>query len=163
MTGRRRKACCVNCRPSAQGMWLRNGWSFPRLMTRWPLSANHRLRRRACPSPSTQPRRRAPHDLDRIIHLRLARHADGLGRHGVQGDVPESATGYGDLRRETIERAAMVSMPPAVLEAAKVRIVHQANVAGLRALDNDQIVFVQMLALVYEFHRQLHGVTQGIT
>ncbi|MNF14345.1 hypothetical protein D3C80_2165350 [compost metagenome] len=48
---------------------------------------------------------------------------------------------------------ADVVVAGAILEAAEVRIVHQADVAGLRAFDDDQVVLVQLLALVNEFHR----------
>lgn len=46
----------------------------------------------------------------------------------------------------------MVSVAAAVLEAAKVRIAHQANIAGLRAFDDDNVSLVEVLALVDEFH-----------
>lgn len=46
----------------------------------------------------------------------------------------------------------MIGVSTAIFEAAKIRIVHQTNIAGLRALDNDQVVLVEMLTLVYEFH-----------
>jgi hypothetical protein len=40
----------------------------------------------------------------------------------------------------------------AVFKAAEVGITHQADVAELGALDDDHVVFVEVLALVYEFH-----------
>jgi hypothetical protein len=43
----------------------------------------------------------------------------------------------------------------AVLEGAEVGVVHQTDVAGLRALDDDDVVFVEVLALVNEFHGRL--------
>ncbi|MNG84935.1 hypothetical protein D3C76_786090 [compost metagenome] len=49
-------------------------------------------------------------------------------------------------------------MTAAVLEAAEVGVVHQADVAALGALDDDDIVLVEVLALVYEFHVMLRKV-----
>jgi hypothetical protein len=49
---------------------------------------------------------------------------------------------------------------PAIFEAAEIRVAHQADVAELGALDDDHVVFVEVLALVYEFHGCLRG--QGI-
>jgi hypothetical protein len=46
-------------------------------------------------------------------------------------------------------------MAAAILEAAEIRIVHQANIAGLRALDDDDVAFFEMLTLVYELHVRL--------
>src|SRR5690606_3260932 len=40
----------------------------------------------------------------------------------------------------------------AVAKTAKVGGVHQANVAGLRAVNDHDIVLIQLLALVDEFH-----------
>ena len=45
----------------------------------------------------------------------------------------------------------MIGVAATVFEAAKVRIAHQADIAGLRALDNDFVIFIQMFALVDEF------------
>ena len=87
-----------------------------------------------------------------MLERRFARHADGAAGHGVDGDIPEATAGHSDLCRKAVERTAVVGMPAAILEAAEVGITHQANVAGLRALDHDDIVFVEVLALVYEFH-----------
>ena len=67
-----------------------------------------------------------------------------------------------DLRWKTVERTAVVCVPAAILEAAKVRVVHQTNIAGLRTLDNDDVTFFKVLALVYELHRLLrHGLRQS--
>jgi hypothetical protein len=49
----------------------------------------------------------------------------------------------------------MVSVPSAILETAEVRVVHQANVARLGAFDDDNVVFIEVLALVDEFHGRL--------
>jgi hypothetical protein len=46
----------------------------------------------------------------------------------------------------------VVGVTTAILEAAEVGIVHQTDIAELGALDDDQIVFVEVLALVDEFH-----------
>jgi hypothetical protein len=51
----------------------------------------------------------------------------------------------------------MVAVAAAILEAAEVGIAHQADVAGLRYLDDDDVVLIQVFALVYEFHLQLHA------
>jgi hypothetical protein len=40
----------------------------------------------------------------------------------------------------------------AILEAAEVGVVHQADVAHLGALDDDDVVFIEVLALVDKFH-----------
>jgi hypothetical protein len=44
-------------------------------------------------------------------------------------------------------------MPATVSEGAEVGIVHQADIAGLRTLDDHQIALFQLLALMDEFHR----------
>jgi hypothetical protein len=88
-----------------------------------------------------------------MLHARFARYADGTAGHGVEGNIPVTAAGYGDFRRKLVERAAMVGVAAAVLETAKVSIVHQANIAGLGALDNDEIILVEVFALVDEFHQ----------
>jgi hypothetical protein len=46
----------------------------------------------------------------------------------------------------------MVSVTATILEAAEIGVVHQADVAHLRALDDDDVVFVEVLALVDKFH-----------
>jgi hypothetical protein len=48
-------------------------------------------------------------------------------------------------------------VPAAVLEAAEIRVAHEADVAELGALDDDHVVFIEVLALVYEFHGCLRG------
>jgi hypothetical protein len=45
----------------------------------------------------------------------------------------------------------MVSVPATVLEAAEIGVVHQTDVAHLGAFDNDDIVLVEVLALVDKF------------
>jgi hypothetical protein len=45
----------------------------------------------------------------------------------------------------------MVSVSATVLEAAKIGVVHQTDVAHLGAFDNDDIVLVEVLALVDKF------------
>ena len=87
-----------------------------------------------------------------MLQRRLARHADGLAAHGVDRDIPETAARHSDLGREGVEGTAVVGMSSAILEAAKVRVAHQTNIAGLRALDHDDVVFIEVLTLVYEFH-----------
>jgi hypothetical protein len=76
----------------------------------------------------------------------------GFAAGGVDGDVPEAGAGRDNLRREAIKRAAVVGVTTAVLEAAKIRVVHQADVTELGALDDDNVVFVEVLALVDKFH-----------
>src|SRR5690606_26105751 len=79
----------------------------------------------------------AADDLDAVLQLRLAGNADRPLGDGVQGDVPEAAGRHADLRREADEGAAVVAVPPAVAERSEVGVVHQADIAGLRALDDD--------------------------
>lgn len=86
--------------------------------------------------------RRATQDFDRVLQRRFARDADGFARNGVEGDVPEAGARYCELGREGIKRAAVISVSAAVFEAAKVRIAHHADVAGLRRLDDDDVVFI---------------------
>ena len=90
--------------------------------------------------------------------VRLARDADGTAADGVDGDIPEASAGHGDLRREGVEGTAVVGVATTVLEAAKVRIAHQADVARLGALNDDDVVFVEVLALVNKFH----GVSKNV-
>ncbi|MCY1188587.1 hypothetical protein D9M73_297150 [compost metagenome] len=52
-------------------------------------------------------------------------------------------------------------MAPAILEAAEVGVVHQADVAALGTLDDDDVVFVEVFALVYEFHVALRNGSLG--
>mgnify|MGYP001611248628 CR=1 FL=1 len=94
-------------------------------------------------------------DPDRVTEVRFARHADGAPGDRIDGDVPEAGTRHDDFRREFIERPTMVGVSTAVLETAEIGIVHQADVAGLRAFDDDDVVLVEVLALVYELHRLL--------
>src|SRR5690606_4502247 len=49
----------------------------------------------------------------------------------------------------------VVAVATAVFEAAEVGITHQADVAGLRAVNHDDVVFVEVFALVYVFHAWL--------
>jgi hypothetical protein len=76
---------------------------------------------------------------------------------GIDGDVPETGAWRGDLGRKPVKRTAMIGVPTTIFEAAKIRIVHQANIAGLRAFDDDKVVLVEMLTLVYEFHDGLRN------
>jgi hypothetical protein len=46
----------------------------------------------------------------------------------------------------------MVSVPATVLEAAEIGVVHQADVTHLGAFDDHDIVLVEVLALMDEFH-----------
>jgi hypothetical protein len=55
----------------------------------------------------------------------------------------------------------VVGVPAAILEAAEVGIAHQANIAGLRALDHDNVVFIEVFALVYKFHLPLRTAGSG--
>lgn len=89
---------------------------------------------------------------------RLACHRDRAGRHRINGDVPEAGAGHGDLGRKALEVTTVVGVPAAVLEAAEIGVVHQADVAALGAFDDDHVVLVQVLALVYEFHVMLRKV-----
>jgi hypothetical protein len=43
-------------------------------------------------------------------------------------------------------------MPPAILEAAEIGITHEADIAGVRTLDDHDVIFVEVFALVDEFH-----------
>ena len=97
----------------------------------------------------------AADDLDRVGQVRFARDADGATADGVDGDVPETGARRGDARRKLVESAAVVGVASAILERAEVGVVHQSDVAGLRALDDDNVVFVEVLALVNEFHGRL--------
>ena len=94
----------------------------------------------------------AAHDLDRRLEARLAGHADCPAGHGINGDVPEAGAGCRDSGREILECAAVVRMTATIFKTAEVCIAHQANVARLGALDDDDVVFVEVLALVNELH-----------
>jgi hypothetical protein len=48
-------------------------------------------------------------------------------------------------------------MTAAILEAAEILVVHQADVARLRAFDDYEVVFVEVFALVNELHVPLRG------
>jgi hypothetical protein len=52
-------------------------------------------------------------------------------------------------------------VPAAILEAAEIRVAHQADIAGLRALDHDYVVFIEVFALVYVFHLPLRTAGSG--
>jgi hypothetical protein len=82
--------------------------------------------------------------------------ASAIGVHfaagRINGDIPETGAGGRDLGWKLVKCAAVISVATAVLEAAEVRIVHQADIAELGAFDHDKVVFVEVLALVYEFH-----------
>ena len=52
----------------------------------------------------------------------------------------------------------MIGVAATIFKAAKVRIAHQADVARLGALDDDYVVFVEVLALVNKFH----GVSKNV-
>jgi hypothetical protein len=108
-----------------------------------------------CGRCSVQFRAGTPDDFDLVRQGRLARDADGAAIDGVDGNVPETGARCGDPGWERVERTAMVTVPAAILETAKVGIAHQADVAGLGALDDNDIVFVEVLALVDEFHGRL--------
>ena len=83
---------------------------------------------------------------------RFAGHADGPVADRVDRDVPETGTRCSNSRRESVKRSAVIRMTAAIFEAAKVGVVHQADVAGLGALNDDDVVFVEVLALVDKFH-----------
>src|SRR3546814_19598504 len=100
---------------------------------------------------SAQFRAGTPDDFDLVGQGRLARDADGSAVDGVDGDVPETGTWCGYPGRERVERAAVISVPAAVLAAADVGVVHQADVDHLGELDVDDYVFVVVLALVFDF------------
>jgi hypothetical protein len=102
---------------------------------------------------SAQPRCRATHNLDGVRERGLAAAACiDFTSSGIDGYVPETGAGSHDFRRESIESTAMVGVTAAILETAEIRVVHQADVAELGTLDDDDVVFVEMLALVYKFH-----------
>ena len=46
----------------------------------------------------------------------------------------------------------MISVTTTIFKTAEVRVAHKTDIAGLRALDNDFVIFIQMFALVDEFH-----------
>ena len=94
----------------------------------------------------------ATHDLDRRLEAWLAGHANRPAGNGINGDVPEAGAGCRDSGREILECAAVVGVTATIFEAAKMCVAHQANIAGLRALDDDNVVFVKVLALVNKFH-----------
>ena len=94
----------------------------------------------------------AAHDLDRRLEARLAGHADCPAGHSINGDVPEAGAGCSDSGREILELATVVGVTAAIFETAKVCVAHQADIAGLGALDDDDVVFVQVLALVNKLH-----------
>ncbi|CAI8922772.1 hypothetical protein EMIT0P100_30044 [Pseudomonas sp. IT-P100] len=83
---------------------------------------------------------------------RFAGYADRPTVDGVDGDVPETGTRCSYAGREGVESTAMVSVTAAILEAAEIGVVHQADVAHLGALDDDDVVFIEVLALVDKFH-----------
>jgi hypothetical protein len=94
----------------------------------------------------------ATYDFNGRLEARLAGYADGAGGDGINGDIPETGARRSDASREILESTAMVGVTATIFEAAKVCIAHQANIAGLGALDDDNIVFVKVLALVNKFH-----------
>jgi hypothetical protein len=55
----------------------------------------------------------------------------------------------------------VVGVASAVLETAKVGIAHEADVAGVGALDHHDVAFVEVLALVDEFHGNPIGFRVG--
>ncbi|MNP59708.1 hypothetical protein D3C76_1547250 [compost metagenome] len=91
----------------------------------------------------------------------LARPGGWPSAGGIDGDVPETGAGGSDLGRKGIERAAMIGMPAAIFETAEVGIAHQANVAALGAFDDNNVIFIEVLALVYEFHVNLRNAFSG--
>ena len=99
----------------------------------------------------------AANDLDRMLQGRLARYADRPAADRIDGDVPEAGAWRGDSGRKFVECPAVVRVSATIFEAAKVRIAHQANVAGMGALDDDDVIFVEVLTLVNEFHGGSEG------
>src|SRR5690606_763022 len=120
----------------------------------------HRLRDKGGQT-LTQLRGRVAYDLDAMGQRRFAGHADGTTRYGVDGDVPETGVGDFYLCRKLVERTAVVGMTSAISEAAKVLVVHQANIAGLRALDDHIVIFIEVFALVNELHVPLRTALLG--
>lgn len=96
-----------------------------------------------------------------MLERGLTGDANGLAAHRIDGDIPEAAAWHSDLRGEGVERAAVIGMPAAIFEATEIGITHKANVAGLRALDHDNVVFVKVFALVYKFHLLLRTAGSG--
>jgi hypothetical protein len=76
----------------------------------------------------------------------------GLTARCIDGDVPKTGAGRSDFCRETVKRSAVIGVAAAVLEAAKIRVVHQADVAELGTFNDDEIVLVEVFALMYKFH-----------
>lgn len=101
---------------------------------------------------SAKRRRRATDQLDGVLEWRLFRGGVQRATSSVQGDIPVTSARYRDTRRETIECAPMVGMSGAIFERAEICVAHQAYIAALRTLDNDHVVFVEVFALVDEFH-----------
>jgi hypothetical protein len=97
-------------------------------------------------------RRRAANELDLVGKRRFARYRNCPRADGIEGDIPETGTWHRDFRREMVESAAMIGVSAAILETAKVGVVHQTDIAALGTFDDDNIVFIQVFALVYEFH-----------
>jgi hypothetical protein len=83
---------------------------------------------------------------------RFARYADRPAVDRVDGDVPETGARCSNPGRESVECSTMVSVAAAILEAAEIGVVHQADIACLGALNDDDVVFVEVLALVDKFH-----------
>ena len=48
----------------------------------------------------------------------------------------------------------MIGMAATVFVTAEIGIVHQTNIARLRAMDDNQIAFMQNFAAVDKFHDQ---------
>ena len=94
----------------------------------------------------------APYNLDRVLEIGFARYADRPARYRIEGDIPEAAAGDDDSGRKLLEGAAVINVTPSILETAKTGVGHQPDVARVRALDDDDVTFVQVLALVNEFH-----------
>ena len=102
---------------------------------------------------SAQSGSRAADYFDGVRERRLASTVSvHLASSGIDGDVPEPGAGHSDFCWELIKCAAVIGVAATVLERAEIRVVHQADITELRTLDDDQIVFIEVLALVYEFH-----------
>jgi hypothetical protein len=94
----------------------------------------------------------AADDFDRVRQGRFTGHADRPAVDRIDGDVPETGAWRRDACREGVERTAVIGVATAIFEAAEVGVVHQTDVAHLGALNDDDIVLIEVLALMDKFH-----------
>ena len=77
-----------------------------------------------------------------MLECRFTRNANRSRAYGVDGDVPETGAGGRDSGREFVKGATVVRMSAAVFETAKMRIAHQANIARVGTLDDNDVIFI---------------------